>query len=66
MLRERRLFTAAHGRIGHVVDEILALDRDDEVVLIFNDVIVPIDKHDSRCDVLVKWENARELLVSRS
>ena len=62
-LIERRAFSCTIGDIFTVVDEVLALDRTDEVVIIFNDTVVPVHVDDDRRQVLRRYDELRSRLA---
>jgi hypothetical protein len=55
-LRERRCFSVFSGYIGDAVDAILELDRNEPVLMVFNDVLVEIGLDDTREMVRAKWD----------
>lgn len=63
MLIERRAFSSSLGNIGGLVDEVLALYRSDEVVILFNDLIIPVLPDDTREQVIGKWNTARKASI---
>lgn len=63
-LVERRAFSAVIGHIAQVVDEVLALPRDAEVVIIFNDLVIPVQPDDDAETVLRRW-SARHAKAGR-
>ena len=56
---ERRAFSCTFGRIDALVDEVLALERTDEVVIIFNDTVVPVKVDDDRRQVMQRYDDLR-------
>ena len=62
-LIERRAFSCVTGDIYSVVDDVLALERTDQVVIIFNDTVVPVEVDDDRRKVLGRYDELRRRLV---
>ena len=59
MLIERRCFSCSIGHIGTLVDDVLALYRRDEVVIVFNELVVPVYPDDDRTRVLMRYDEKR-------
>ena len=60
MLIERRAFSCSVGNIGCLVDEVLALDRTEEVVILFNDLVIPVSPDNTREQVIERWNGKRK------
>jgi hypothetical protein len=60
MLIERRAFSCSMGNIGGLVDEVLALDRTEEVFILFNDLVIPVAPDDTREQVIGRWNGKRK------
>lgn len=53
---ERRAFSCTAGDIFSMVDKVLSLERTEEVVIIFNDTVVPVRVDDDRRQVLQRYD----------
>lgn len=60
MMIERRAFSCSMGNIGGLVDDVLALERSEEVVIVFNDLVIPVRPDDTREQVIRLWNEKRK------
>ncbi len=63
-LVERRAFSTVIGHIAQVVDQVLSIPRDAEVLIVFNDLVVPVQPDDDAVTVLRRW-SARHAKAGR-
>ena len=57
-LVEMRSFSVTTGHISDAVDDVLALPRDADVLLIFNDLLLTVSPDDDRHSMQDKWNKA--------
>lgn len=57
-LIEQRAFKVAHGHILEAVSTVLNMNLDEEVLLIFNDLVIPIEPGDDEMSVGDKFAKA--------
>lgn len=59
MLIERRAFSVATGSIEHAARLVVDTPRDEDAILIFNDLIVDVKLDDRPGDIIQRWNEAR-------
>ena len=59
MLTERRAFTVQTGHIQHAAELVVAVPRDADALLIFNDLLIDVKVDDAPADVIDRWNEKR-------
>lgn len=59
MLIERRAFSVQTGHIRDAAELVVAVPRDADAILIFNDLIVDVKVDDTPADVVDRWNAKR-------